>query len=137
MGAGNEGLAGLDLAVLKWYRTVHVPNPWRPSTGVTRRIPEADRLVHCKQRDALRMFLHENGIGTLVHYPVPVHLQPAYRDIAVPLGGLHKSEEAATQVLSLPMYAKLSPVQIHSVTEAILTWDRDHRPSPPRPAHSE
>jgi len=81
-------------------------------------------VVRCAQRDALRKFLHENGIGTLVHYPVPVHLQPAYRDITVPLGGLHKSEEAATQVLSLPMYAELSPVQIHSVTEAILTWDR-------------
>ena len=70
-------------------------------------------VVRCEQRDALGKFLHENGIGTLVHYPVPVHLQPAYRDIAVPLGGLHKSEEAATQVLSLPVYAKLSPVQIH------------------------
>jgi len=81
-------------------------------------------VVRCEQRDALRKFLHENGIGTLFHYPVPVQLQPAYRDIAVPLGGLHNSEEAAIQVLSLPMYAELSPVQIHSVTEAILTWDR-------------
>ena len=81
-------------------------------------------VVRCEQRDALGKFLHENGIGTLVHYPVPVHLQPAYRDIAVHPGDLHNSEQSAAQVLSLPMYAELSPVEIHSVTEAILTWDR-------------
>ena len=81
-------------------------------------------VVRCEQRDALGKFLHEKGIGTLVHYPVPVHLQPAYRDIAVPPGDLQNSEQAAAQVLSLPMYAELSPVQIHSVTEAIVTWDR-------------
>src|SRR2546422_6366805 len=39
-------------------------------------------VVRCEQRDALGKFLHENGIGTLVHYPVPAHLQTAYRDIA-------------------------------------------------------
>src|SRR5213593_1027586 len=94
-------------------------------------------VVGCEQRDALGKFLHENDIGTLVHYPVPVHMQPAYRDIAVPPGGLHHSEQAAAQVLSLPMYAELSPVEIHSVTEAILNWDRDHRPSPARPVHSQ
>jgi len=81
-------------------------------------------VVRGEQRDSLQKFLHENGITTLVHYPVPVHLQPGYRDIAVPLGGLHNSEEVAKQVLSLPMYAELSPVQIHSVTEAIWAWNR-------------
>ena len=89
-------------------------------------------VVRCEQRDALGKFLHENGIGTLVHYPVPAHLQPAYRDIAVPSGDLHNSEQAAAQVLSLPMYAELSAVHIHSVAEAIVNWDRDHIPSPRR-----
>ena len=81
-------------------------------------------VVRCEQRDALGKFLHETGIGTLVHYPVPAHLQPAYRDIVVPSGDLHNGQQAAAQVLSLPMYAELSPVQIHSVTEAIVNWDR-------------
>src|SRR2546422_1601753 len=89
-------------------------------------------VVRCEQRDALGKFLHENGIGTLVHYPVPAHLQPAYRDIVVPSGDLHNTEQAAAQVLSLPMYAELSAVHIHSVAEAIVNWDRDHIPSPRR-----
>jgi len=56
----------------------------------------------------LREHLRANAIGTGIHYPVPVHRQPAYRDVAVAPGGLGETERAAGEILSLPMYPQLS-----------------------------
>jgi dTDP-4-amino-4,6-dideoxygalactose transaminase len=54
--------------------------------------------------DSLHEFLGESGMMTLVHYPVPVHLQPAYRGRLRSSGPLRCSVEAAESVLSLPMF---------------------------------
>ena len=64
--------------------------------------------------------LREAGIGTGIHYPVPVHLQPAYRD-RVPLGpaGCTETERAAREVLSLPMYPELTDEQVERVCAAL------------------
>ncbi len=80
-------------------------------------------VVQHRQRDDLRAFLRERGIGTLVHYPVPIHLQPAYRGRVPSFGELHNSEETASRVLSLPVYPELSPAEANSVADAILAWD--------------
>lgn len=58
------------------------------------------------QRDALRLQLQKQGIGTLIHYPVPIHRQPAYLSIHGPQG-LPVTEKASDEVLSLPMYPEL------------------------------
>jgi dTDP-4-amino-4,6-dideoxygalactose transaminase len=80
-------------------------------------------VPRCDQRDALREHLRERGVGTLVHYPVPIHLQPAYRDrVQVHRGALPVTEQAARQVLSLPMHAQLSDAQVEHVCEAIAEW---------------
>ena len=66
-------------------------------------------VVRTPQRDALRATLDRAGIGTTIHYPVPVHLQPAYRGrVALDPGGLGESERAAREILSLPMFPELS-----------------------------
>jgi dTDP-4-amino-4,6-dideoxygalactose transaminase len=91
--------------------------------------PEADHVYHqyvirTKNRDSLRAYLRERGIGTLIHYPVPVHQQPAY---AARLSGripLPRTEEAAKQILSLPMYPELTTDQVQTVTREIVTWCR-------------
>ena len=72
------------------------------------------------RRDALQAALRERGVGTLVHYPVPVHLQPAYKG-RVPLGagGLPRTEAAALAVLSLPMFPQLADAQMEQVIAAI------------------
>jgi dTDP-4-amino-4,6-dideoxygalactose transaminase len=71
--------------------------------------------VRLPLRDALREHLHQAKIGTLVHYPTPVHLQPAYRG-RLPSGGpLPWTEQVAGQVLSLPMYPQLSEGQARRV----------------------
>jgi dTDP-4-amino-4,6-dideoxygalactose transaminase len=60
------------------------------------------------RRDALKSRAKEAGVGTLVHYPVPIHLQPAYRGRLRGADNLPETERAALEVLSLPMYPELS-----------------------------
>ncbi len=64
--------------------------------------------------------LREAGIGTGIHYPSPVHLQPAYRGrVALGPSGCRATEIAAEQVLSLPMYPELTDAQVAQVCEAL------------------
>ena len=79
-------------------------------------------VVRCAQRDTLRETLRRRGVNTNIHYPVPVHLQPAYRGrVALGPSGLPRSERAAREVLSLPMYPQLSDAQIEHVLAAVNT----------------
>jgi dTDP-4-amino-4,6-dideoxygalactose transaminase len=65
-------------------------------------------VVRLAERDRLRDHLRQSGIGTGIHYPVPVHLHPAYRGrLALDPAGLGESERAAREILSLPMYPQL------------------------------
>jgi dTDP-4-amino-4,6-dideoxygalactose transaminase len=70
-------------------------------------------------RDGLRAALQEDGIQTGVHYPVPVHLQPAYADFGYERGAFPHSEAAAKQVLSIPLYPELSPAAVAEVAAAV------------------
>jgi dTDP-4-amino-4,6-dideoxygalactose transaminase len=75
--------------------------------------------VRHADRDSLARSLHAHGIATGIHYPVPVHLQPAYADLGYRAGDFPESERAASEVLSLPMYPELSPTDIELVTAAV------------------
>ena len=79
-------------------------------------------VIRTKRCDELRAFLKEQGIGTLVHYPVPVHLQPAYRGRLPGGDDLPETERAAREVLSLPMYPELAEAEVKVVAEAILKF---------------
>jgi dTDP-4-amino-4,6-dideoxygalactose transaminase len=77
-------------------------------------------VVRASWRDALRQALKARGIGTNIHYPVPVHLQPAYAGrLAQGPSGLACSELAAVEVLSLPMYPQLEASQVARVITAV------------------
>ena len=65
--------------------------------------------VRTTQRDALQQALQAGGIQTGIHYPIPVHLQPAYADLGYRAGEFPHSEAAAREVLSLPMFPELTP----------------------------
>jgi len=81
-------------------------------------------IVRTGRRDDLRAFLKDHAVGTLIHYPVPVHLQPAYRGrIALGDGGLPYTERAATEIVSLPMYPELTDAQVEHVGELMARWD--------------
>jgi dTDP-4-amino-4,6-dideoxygalactose transaminase len=79
-------------------------------------------VVCSPDRVGLKAHLARASIGTAVHYPVPVHLQPAYRDNILLGGILSNTEAAAQQVLSLPMYPELSPEQIRTVARSAVEW---------------
>ena len=77
-------------------------------------------VVRTSDRDGLQQRLRLAGIGSNVHYPVPVHLQPAYKGrIATGPGGLPNSEAAARTVLSLPMFPQLTDEQAGEVGAAV------------------
>jgi len=77
-------------------------------------------VVRHRERDGLQARLAALGIGTGIHYPVPLHLQPAYQGrCAVGPGGLGRTETAAREILSLPMYPELSDAAVARVIEAV------------------
>lgn len=76
-------------------------------------------VVQVADRDALARHLAAHGIGTGVHYPVPIHLQPAYGDLGHQRGDFPFSEHAAGRILSLPMYAELTPALIAQVAWSV------------------
>jgi dTDP-4-amino-4,6-dideoxygalactose transaminase len=75
--------------------------------------------VRLAQRDAWRAWLTEQHIGTGVHYPIPVHLQPAYADLGCKAGDFPVSEAVASEVLSLPIYPELTDAQIDEVSAVL------------------
>lgn len=80
-------------------------------------------VIRVKNRDLLRQYLQARGIGTGIHYPQPLHLTPAYRELGYPRrGSLPVSEALGPEILSLPMYPELSDRQIEQVSGAILQF---------------
>jgi dTDP-4-amino-4,6-dideoxygalactose transaminase len=64
-------------------------------------------VVRSKSRDALQEYLNKNGIGTGIHYKIPIHLQEAARDLGYTRGDFPEVESACSEILSLPMYPEL------------------------------
>lgn len=79
-------------------------------------------VVRTSHRDALQAHLRTQGIGALVHYPQAVHQQPAYAGRLAGSSELPHSEQAAAQVLSLPMYPELTDEQVAFIAETIHRW---------------
>lgn len=80
-------------------------------------------VVKSAERDNLRDFLKDNAVGTLIHYPVPVHRQPAYQDrVAIGSGGLQVTEKVVGEILSLPMYPQMINAQAQQVADLIVRW---------------
>jgi dTDP-4-amino-4,6-dideoxygalactose transaminase len=76
-------------------------------------------VVECDNRDALRQHLEARGIGSVVHYPIPLHLQPPLRDIQISAVPCPVSEHIAGSVLSLPLYPQMTDGEIELVIESI------------------
>ena len=76
-------------------------------------------VVRCEGRDRLEEYLNKNGIGTVRHYPIPIHLQGAYADLGLPEGSLPIAETISRTVLSLPMYYGMTEEQITQVIQTI------------------
>jgi dTDP-4-amino-4,6-dideoxygalactose transaminase len=78
------------------------------------------------RRDDLRKYLAERGIGTQIHYPVPIHLQQSAEFLGYRKGDLPVTERIAGEVLSIPMYPELSDEQVDRVATAIREFTKAH-----------
>ena len=76
-------------------------------------------VVRCSERDRLEKYLSENEIGTVKHYPIPMHLQPAYADLGYKKGALPIAEEISNTVISLPMYYGITDDQVSYVIDVL------------------
>lgn len=79
-------------------------------------------VIRTDQRDALQQHLTARGVGTLIHYPVPIHLQQAYRSLGLGPGSFPISERMAGQILSLPMFPELTQGQIDEVVAGVCAF---------------
>lgn len=81
-------------------------------------------VIRVPERDRLKKFLAEEGVGTDIYYPVPLHLQECYSFLKYQKGDLPNSEKASEEVLALPIYPELTEVQQLTVIDRIKTFYR-------------
>ncbi len=95
-----------------------------PSLGLPPVAPDCESawhlfVVESDDRERIRRGLADRGVDTGLHYPIPVHLQPAYRHLGIGPGRFPVSESLARRCLSLPMFPELSDQQIDAVCSAV------------------
>ena len=82
-------------------------------------------VVQTENRAAIQEFLNQRGIATGIHYPIPIHLQEACKDLGYRRGDFPVTEQAAARILSLPMFPELTAQQREFVADALLQSARD------------
>jgi dTDP-4-amino-4,6-dideoxygalactose transaminase len=92
--------------------------------GLPREQPWAHAVCHLfvvrhPRRDELARLLRERGVGTLIHYPIPLHLQPAFASLGGRAGDHPICEAACREILSLPLYPELTDAQVEAVVAAV------------------
>lgn len=75
--------------------------------------------IRCDKRDELEKYLSEQGIGTVKHYPVPMHLQPCYAELEIKQGELPIAEEISETILSIPMYYGMTEEEVEYVIDVM------------------
>jgi dTDP-4-amino-4,6-dideoxygalactose transaminase len=79
-------------------------------------------VIRHPRRDELKEHLKKQGIHSLIHYPVPIHLQPAYAELGYSANSLPNTELVSREVLSLPLYPELTDEQIQRVCENVIDF---------------
>ena len=75
--------------------------------------------IRCRERDALEQYLADLGVGTVKHYPVPMHLQDCYADLGYKRGDFPIAEEISDTIISLPMFYGMTQAQVQYVIDVI------------------
>jgi dTDP-4-amino-4,6-dideoxygalactose transaminase len=119
-------------AVAAWYDALLVEAGLAGRPGAPLVTPQAageahvfhQYVVRARARDRLRAHLSAAGIGTMVYYPQPVHLQPALAHLGLGAGAFPEAERAAREVLALPIYPELTRAHVATVVDAIARFYR-------------
>ena len=106
--AYSAAFASLDLTL-----------PWEDSQRVS---VYHQYAIRTRQRDALRTYLRERGIETGIHYPTPLHLQPAWHVCYRQTLSFPRAEQAAQEILSLPVFPDLSQAEVETVIEGVRSF---------------
>lgn len=79
-------------------------------------------VIRMRERDALQVFLKKKGIETLIHYPVPIHLQKAYEELGYRKGDFPSTEQCSSEILSLPLFPEMKEQEVEKVVESIRSF---------------
>jgi len=82
-------------------------------------------VIRSHKRDELQVFLKSYKIGTLIHYPIPVHLQKSYEDLGMSSGTFPVTEKFANEILSLPLYPELTVDEVKEVSKIICDFSKN------------
>ena len=82
-------------------------------------------VIKTQKRDELKIYLKNYGVEALIHYPVPIHLQPAYKRLSTPNNYLTVTEDVCNKILSLPVHPQLSEQKIVQISELIIQFIRE------------
>jgi dTDP-4-amino-4,6-dideoxygalactose transaminase len=115
------------LGALVSSRTFSTNDPTARQLTLPREMAHARHVYHLyvvesDARDELQKHLSAAGVQTGIHYPIPIHLQPAYSALGHKPGDFPRAEQQAARVLSLPMFPELTDAQIARVAEAIQSF---------------
>jgi len=112
------------------FASLNVTLPWEDTQRVA---VYHQYVIRTRQRDALRAHLQEHGIETGIHYPTPLHQQPAWRDYYRRQCSLPHAERAAQEILSLPVFPDLTEEEIAVVIERVQAFFTQTPSFAPRP----
>src|ERR1035441_10135894 len=102
-------------------RNTQITMPWALQRCMLRRKPPR-YVIRTADRSGLMNHLKMAGIGTGIHYPIPLHLQKAYASLKYCQGDFPIAERAATEIISLPMFPQLTSSQQSRVVEEVLAF---------------
>lgn len=113
--------------VAKWYREAlgDVPEVQLPFEAAYATHAWHLFVIRAERRDALQSHLTAQGVGTGLHYPLPLHLQNAYRHLGLGRGAFPVTEQAAERILSLPMFPELTQEQVAHVADLVRAFYRE------------
>ena len=103
---------------------VQIPEALYRDSGIKNYHTYHQYVIKASQRDKLQEFLKESGIGTAIYYPLPLHLQKCFSYLGYKKGDLPVAENAATEVLALPIYPELTAAQQDFIVSSIIKFYR-------------